>query len=67
MVKYEKLTGGNALELFSKENKSAIDLVHLAFLIKYTVDPTTTLEQMENISNEEFTALMNSISGEKKE
>lgn len=62
MVKYEKLTGGNALELFGKEIKSATDLTWMAFMIKYTQDKTTTFEQIENLSTDDFQALIKSAS-----
>lgn len=62
MCAYEKLTGKNAMELFSKENKTATDLRDLAFLIKSTQDKTTTLETIENLSGPDFEALIKTMS-----
>jgi hypothetical protein len=61
MCAYEKLTGKNAMELFNKDNKSATDLRDLAFLIKATKDKNTTLEDIENLSGEEFESLIKSM------
>lgn len=61
MCQYEKLTGKNAMDLLSKENKSATDLRDLAFLVKATKDKTTTLETIEDMSSEDFEALMKSL------
>ena len=66
MVKYEKLTGGNALELFAKEKRSATDLTWMAFMIKYSQDKTTTFEQIESLSTEEFQTVIKSGSDEDK-
>lgn len=63
MMKYEKITGGNAIELFSRENRSATDIAWMAFMIKYTADKNTTIEQIENLSAEEFQNIIKSISG----
>ena len=65
MIKYETLTGKNALELFSKEKKSATDLRDLVFIIKYTKDQTVTFETVENYSTEEFQAAIASVSEDK--
>ena len=66
MCHYEKLTGKNAMELFSKENKSATDLRDLVFLIKYTKENTSTFDTVENMTSEEFTSILNSINDENK-
>lgn len=66
MCSYEKLTGKNAMELFSKENKSATDLRDLVYMIKYTKDQTVTFDTIENLSTEDFQAAITSISEEKK-
>lgn len=66
MCKYEKDTGKNAMELFSKENKSATDLRDLVFLIKYTKDTSITFDAVENLSSEDFQAAIQSIGAEKK-
>ena len=60
--KYEKENGKNAMELFGKENKSATDLRDLVWLIKYTKDQSITMENVENMSTEEFQAAIKSIS-----
>jgi hypothetical protein len=60
MCKYEKDTGKNAMELFTKENKSATDLRDLAFMIKYTTDNNVTFDIIENMSSEEFQNTLNS-------
>jgi hypothetical protein len=62
MCKYEKETGKNSMELFSKDNKSATDLRDLVWLIKYTKDQTVTLEAVENMSSEDFQTAIKSIS-----
>ena len=62
MCAYERITKNNAMTLFSTENKSASDLRDLAFLIKRTKDKTCTLESIEELSSEEFNALLSSIS-----
>lgn len=62
MVHYEKLTGKNAMELFQKENKSATDLRDLVFVLKYTKDNTATLESIENLTSEEFSSILTSVS-----
>jgi hypothetical protein len=54
MCKYEKDTGKNAMELFSKENKTATDLRDIVFLIKYTKDNSITFDTIENMSTDEF-------------
>ena len=66
MCQYEKLTNKNAMELFSKENKSATDLRDIVFLIKYTKDNTINFDKIESMSNEEFQAAIQSISEETK-
>jgi hypothetical protein len=66
MCKYEKDTGKNAMELFSKENKSATDLRDLVFLIKYTKDNNITFDTIENLSGEEFENAIKSISEDVK-
>lgn len=66
MCHYEKITGKNAMELFSKENKSATDLRDLVFLIKYTKENTSTFDTVENMTSEEFTSILNSINDENK-
>jgi hypothetical protein len=66
MVKYEALTGKNAMELFSKESKSATDLRDLVFIIKYTKDQTVTFDTVENYSTEEFQAAISSVTEDKK-
>jgi glycosylphosphatidylinositol transamidase (GPIT) subunit GPI8 len=66
MVSYEKLTGKNAMELFSKENKSATDLRDLVYMIQYTKDQTVTFDTIENLSTEDFQNAITSISEEKK-
>ena len=67
MCSYEKLTGKNAMELFSQESKSATDLAWLAWMIAHTKDNTMTFEKIENLSGEEFTKIISSISEDKKE
>ena len=62
MVSYEKATGNNAMALFGKENKSATDLRDMVYLIKYTKDATTTFDTVENMSTEDFTAAIKSMS-----
>ena len=62
MCSYEKLTGKNAMELFSKENKSATDLRDLVYMIKYTKDQTVTFDTIENLSTEEIQTTVKSIS-----
>jgi hypothetical protein len=62
MCHYEKLTGKNAMELFQKENKSATDLRDLVFVLKYTKDNTATLESIENLTSEEFSSILTSVS-----
>jgi hypothetical protein len=62
MCSYEKLTGKNAMELFSRENKSATDLRDLVYMIKYTKDQTVTFDTIENLSTEEIQATVKSIS-----
>lgn len=66
MCKYEKDTGKNAIELFSKENKSATDLRDMAFLVKYTKDQSITLDKIENLSTEEFQQIISSMSSDDK-
>jgi glycosylphosphatidylinositol transamidase (GPIT) subunit GPI8 len=66
MCSYEKLTGKNAMELFSRENKSATDLRDLVYMIKYTKDQTVTFDTIENLSTEDFQNAITSISEEKK-
>ena len=66
MVKYETLTGKNAIELFSKEGKSATDLRDLVFIIKYSKDQTVTFDTVENYSTEEFQAAIGTITEDKK-
>lgn len=66
MCKYEKDTGKNAMELFSKESKSATDMRDIVYLIKYTKDNTVTFDKIENMSTDEFQQAMNSISEEVK-
>lgn len=66
MVAYERQTKNNALELFSIEKKSAIDLCWLAWMIAHTKDNTTTFEKIENLSGEEFSKILQSISDEPK-
>lgn len=66
MCSYEKLTGKNAMELFSKENKSATDLRDLVYMIKYTKDQTVTFDTIENLSTEDFQNTITSITEEKK-
>lgn len=65
MCKYEKETGKNAMELFSKENKSATDLRDMVYLIKYTKNDATTFDTIENLSTDEFTAAIKSMSEDK--
>ena len=67
MVAYERQTKNNAMELFSQESKSATDLAWLAWMIAHTKDNTTTFEKIENLSGEEFTKIISSISEDKKE
>lgn len=66
MCKYEKDTGKNAMELFSKENKSATDLRDIVFLVKYTKDNTTTFDNIENMTTDEFQEAMKFISDDSK-
>lgn len=66
MCSYEKLTSKNAMELFSKENKSATDLRDLVYMIKYTKDQTVTFDTIENLSTEDFQNTITSITEEKK-
>jgi hypothetical protein len=66
MIKYETLTGKNAMELFQREHKSATDLAWLVFIIKYTKDQTLTFDTVENYSTEEFQAAISSITEDKK-
>ncbi len=54
MCKYEKDTGKNAMEIFSKENKSATDLRDVVYMIKYTKDSSVTFDSIESMSSEEF-------------
>lgn len=61
MCAYEKQTGKNAMELFSKENKSATDLRDIVFLIKYTKDNTVTFDTIEGMSTEDFQSAVKSI------
>jgi hypothetical protein len=65
MCKYEKETGNNAMALFSKENKSATDLRDMVYLIKYTKDAATTFDTIENLSTDDFTAAIKSMSEDK--
>lgn len=64
MCAYEKQTGKNAMELFSKENKSATDLRDIVYLIKYSKDNTVTFDKVENMSSDEFQETIKSISEE---
>jgi hypothetical protein len=66
MCHYEKLTGKNAMQLFQKDNKSATDLRDMVFIIKYTKDNTTTFDSVENMTGEEFSNILNSVSEETK-
>jgi hypothetical protein len=66
MCNYEKLTGKNAMELFSKENKSATDLRDLVFLIKYTKDQSVTFDAIENLSGDDFQNAIKSMSEDTK-
>jgi len=66
MCTYEKLSNKNAMELFSKENKSATDLRDIVFLIKHTKDNTVTFDKIENMSTDEFQEAIKSISEEVK-
>lgn len=66
MCQYEKLSNKNAMELFSKENKSATDLRDIVFLIKHTKDNTVTFDKIENMSTDEFQEAIKSISEEVK-
>ena len=65
MCAYEKQTGNNAMALFSKENKSATDLRDMVYLIKYTKNDATTFDTIENLSTDEFTAAIKSMSEDK--
>ena len=67
MCSYEKQTGKNAMELFSKENKTATDMRDLVYLIKYTKDTTVTIDAVENLSTDDFTAALKSITEDKAE
>lgn len=66
MCHYEKISGKNAMELFQKESKTATDLRDLVFIIKYTKDNTATLDSIENLSTEEFSAVLASINPDNK-
>ena len=61
MCAYEKETGNNAMALFAKETKSATDFRDMAYLVKKTSEPTTTLQSIEDISTEDFNKLITSI------
>jgi hypothetical protein len=65
MCKYEKETGKNAMELFSKENKSATDLRDMVYLIIFTKDTTITFDTVENLSTDDFAAAIKSMSEDK--
>jgi hypothetical protein len=67
MCSYEKQTGKNAMELFSKENKTATDMRDLVYLIKYTKDTAVTIDAVENLSTDDFTAALKSITEDKAE
>jgi len=66
MCNYENVTGKNAMELFSKENKSATDLRDLVFLIKYTKDQSVTFDAIENLSGDDFQNAIKSMSEDTK-
>lgn len=67
MVAYERQTKNNAMELFAQSSKSATDLAWLAWMIAHTKDNTMTFEKIENLSGEEFSKIISSISEDKKE
>ena len=54
MVAYEKLTGKNAFELIRKENKTATEYRDYIFLVLSSLNADTTLEQVENLSDEQL-------------
>lgn len=62
MVAYERQTKNNAMQLFAQESKSATDLAWLAWMIAHTKDNTMTFEKIENLSGEEFSKIISSIS-----
>jgi len=66
MCNYEKLTGKNAMELFSRDNKSATDFRDLVFLIKYTKDQSVTFDVIENLSGDDFQNAIKSMSEDTK-
>lgn len=61
LTQYERITKGNAFELFRKEDKTATDLCWILWMVKHTKDNTVTFEQIENLSAEEFSKAMTSI------
>jgi hypothetical protein len=67
LVAYERQTKNNAMELLAQSSKSATDLAWLAWMIAHTKDNTMTFEKIENLSTEEFTKIISSVSEDKKE
>ena len=67
---YERLTGKNPytlLEKFEESIKSGIGRRDILFLIAYTKDSTTTLESVEDMSEEKQTELFESFFNTLKE
>ena len=64
MCAYEKITGRNAIHTLEIGEKiSATDLVGMLYMVSYTKDPTTTMEKIEALEQDQITKLMAELTG----
>lgn len=63
MCAYEKLTGRNAIKTLEIGDKiTATDLIGILFMAMYTTDKNVTLEQIEEMDQDQITKMIADLS-----
>lgn len=63
MSAYEKLTGRNAIKTLEVGDKiTATDLIGILFMAMYTTDKNVTLEQVEEMDQDQITKMIADLS-----